>query len=310
MQIIGESHPIKRLKEIIKQVSDTGLSVLITGESGVGKELVARSLHEHSPRKRNPFIKVNCAAMHENLLESELFGHEKGAFTGAEKQRQGHFERANGGTLFLDEIGDMALTTQAKILRVLQEGECNRLGGEKTIRVDVRLLAATHKNLEEMVAASSFRQDLFFRLNVVPVHLPPLRDRREDIPVLADHFLRKFAAKNRKNLRGLHPAAIRSLTEYDWPGNIRELENTMERAVILCLGEQITPAELPAHFPVVQGREADGMQNRPQGGSLKDMERELIRATLKEAGGNKTRTAKTLGITRQTLLNKIREYGL
>ncbi len=309
--IIGRSRPMRELFETLALVSPSAATVLIQGESGTGKELVANIIHENSPRKSGPFIKVNCAALHENLLESELFGHEKGAFTGADKLRQGHFERASGGTLFLDEIGDMALTTQAKILRVLQEGECSRLGGDKTIKVNVRLLTATHKNLEEMAAEGSFRQDLFFRLNVVPVHLPPLRERREDIPVLAKHFLRKFAAQNRKNLRGLHPAAIKSLTEYDWPGNIRELENTMERAVILCLGEQITPAELPAHFPAAQAPEADGPQTGiSQGMSLKDMERELIRATLKEAGGNKTQTAKSLGITRQTLLNKIKEYHL
>lgn len=309
--IIGRSRPMRELFETLALVSPSAATVLIQGESGTGKELVANIIHENSPRKSGPFIKVNCAALHENLLESELFGHEKGAFTGADKLRQGHFERASGGTLFLDEIGDMALTTQAKILRVLQEGECCRLGGDKTIKVDVRLLTATHKNLEEMAAEGSFRQDLFFRLNVVPVHLPPLRERREDIPVLAKHFLRKFAAQNRKNLRGLHPAAIKSLTEYDWPGNIRELENTMERAVILCLSEQITPAELPAHFPAAQAPELKGAQTGiSQGMSLKDMERELIKATLKEAGGNKTQTAKSLGITRQTLLNKIKEYHI
>lgn len=309
--IIGRSRPMRELFETLALVSPSAATVLIQGESGTGKELVANIIHENSPRKNGPFIKVNCAALHENLLESELFGHEKGAFTGADKLRQGHFERASGGTLFLDEIGDMALTTQAKILRVLQEGECSRLGGDKTIKVDVRLLTATHKNLEEMAAEGSFRQDLFFRLNVVPVHLPPLRERQEDIPVLARHFLKKFAAQNRKNLRGLHPAAIKALTEYDWPGNIRELENTMERAVILCLGEQITPAELPAHFPAAQTPETNEPRTTiSQGMSLKGMERELIKATLKEAGGNKTQTAKSLGITRQTLLNKIKEYHI
>ncbi len=306
--IIGRSRAMRELFETLALVSPSDATVLIQGESGTGKELVANAIHENSPRKKGSFIKVNCAALHENLLESELFGHEKGAFTGAEKQRQGHFERASGGTLFLDEIGDMSLTTQAKILRVLQEGECSRLGSEKIIKVDVRVLAATHKNLEEMVDTGLFRQDLFFRLNVVPVNLPPLRERQEDIPALAEHFLRQFATKNRKNLRGIHHSTMKALCQYEWPGNIRELSNTMERAVILCLGEQITPHELPDHFHNEENN------NSPlkigNGSSLKDMEQELIRHTLQESKGNKSQTARTLGITRQTLINKIKEYNI
>ena len=307
--IIGRSRAMRELFETLALVAPSEATVLIQGESGTGKELVANVIHENSSRKDGPFIKVNCAALHENLLESELFGHEKGAFTGADKRRLGHFERASGGTLFLDEIGDMSMTTQAKILRVLQEGECNRLGSERTIKVDVRLLAATHKNLEEMVEKGLFRQDLFFRLNVVPINLPPLRERKEDIPVLADHFVQKYAARNRKSLRGLHPATVQALCRYQWPGNIRELENTMERAVILCLGEQITPNDLPAQL-----RPRKDTPDQPFAGmggrSLKEMERELIRATLGETGGNKSQTARILGISRQTLINKIKEYRL
>ncbi len=307
--IIGRSRPMRELFETLALVSPSDATVLIHGESGTGKELVANVIHENSPRKKWSFIKVNCAALHENLLESELFGHEKGAFTGAEKRRLGHFERASGGTLFLDEIGDMTMTTQAKILRVLQEGECTRLGSDKTIKVDVRVLAATHKNLQQMVDDGSFRQDLFFRLNVVPVSLPPLRDRREDIPVLAEHFLRKFAQKNRKSLCGMHPAVMEALSQYAWPGNIRELQNTMERAVILCLGEQITTAELPCQFCNAV-REKELVTDTHQGMSLKDMECQLIGTTLDETRGNKSQTSRILGITRQTLLNKMREYHI
>lgn len=310
--IIGRSRGMQDLFATLALVAPSDATVLIAGESGTGKELVANVIHENSLRKNGPFIKVNCAALHENLLESELFGHEKGAFTGAAAQRKGRFEQAHKGTLFLDEIGDMSLTTQAKILRVLQEGEFERLGGDKNIKVDVRLLTATHKNLERMVEEGSFRQDLYFRLNVVPVVLPPLRDRREDIPPLADFFLKKYSQKNRKNIRGIHPQALVLLTRYEWPGNIRELENTMERAVILCLGEQISPLELPSHLrPNDEEYRADeGPSPPPSGLTLRDMERELIRATLQQTNGNKSQTAKILGIARQTLQNKMKEYDL
>ncbi|MBW2328966.1 MAG: sigma-54-dependent Fis family transcriptional regulator, partial [Deltaproteobacteria bacterium] len=238
--IIGRSSAMQKVFETMYLVAPSAATVLITGESGTGKELIAGALHHNSNRKEGPFVKVNCAALHENLLESELFGHEKGAFTGADSQRLGRFEMASAGTLFLDEIGDMSLQTQAKILRVLQEGELERLGGSTTIKVDVRLVVATHKDLTAMIEEGSFRQDLFFRLSVVPIELPPLRDRVEDIPVLADFFLKRYAVKNKKDIRGFHPQALMLLARYDWPGNIRELENTIERAVILCLGEQIT----------------------------------------------------------------------
>ena len=307
--IIGKSAAMQEMFATLSMVAPTDATVLITGESGTGKELVANALHHNSPRRAFPFIKLNCAALNENLLESELFGHEAGAFTGAAGRRKGRFESAHKGTLFLDEIGDMSPPTQAKILRVLQEGEFERLGGVETIKVDVRLLAATHKNLLTMIEEEKFRQDLFFRLSVVPVHLPALRERALDIPELANHFLRRFTEKNRKDIKGIHPEALNLLMQYGWPGNIRELENTLERAVILCLGEQITPQDLPPHL---LAKEVQGMK-RPQvddGFTLRDMEREVIKSTLNTMGNNKSLTAKKLGVSRQTLLNKIKEYGL
>ncbi len=308
--IIGRSPAMQKVFETLSLVAPSDATVLINGASGTGKELIAGALHHNSNRKKGPFIKVNCAALHENLLESELFGHEKGAFTGADSQRLGRFELADGGTLFLDEIGDMSLQTQAKILRVLQERELERLGGSKTVAVDVRMVAATHKNLMAMVEEGSFRQDLFFRLSVVPIELPPLRERVEDIPVLADFFLHRYARKNKKDIRGFHPQTLVLLARYAWPGNIRELENTIERAVILCLGEQITPKELPPQMLPDDFQPAGEPTVSPSGLTLKDVEREAIRVTLEQAGGNKSRSAKLLGIARQTLLNKIKEYGL
>jgi two-component system response regulator HydG len=307
--IIGKSSAMQQMFATLSMVAPTDATVLIAGESGTGKELVANALHENSHRRERPFIKLNCAALHENLLESELFGHESGAFTGAAGRRKGRFELANKGTLFLDEIGDMSLQTQAKILRVLQEGEFERLGGAETIRVDVRLLAATHKNLHDMIEAETFRQDLFFRLSVVPVTLPPLRDRATDIPELANYFLNHFAEKNRKDIKDFHPEALSLLMQYDWPGNIRELENTVERAVILCLGEQITPQDLPPHLLSEDVRERR-MTQAQDSFTLRDMEREVIRSTLEKTGNNKSQAAKQLGVARQTLLNKIKEYGL
>ncbi len=308
--IIGRSPAMEKVFETLSLVAPSDATVLINGESGTGKELIAGALHHNSKRKEKPFIKVNCAALHENLLESELFGHEKGAFTGADSLRKGRFELANKGTLFLDEIGDMAAQTQAKILRVLQEGELERLGSSETIQVDVRLVAATNRDLNEMVKKGTFRQDLFFRLSVVPIELPPLRQRTEDIPALADFFLKRYAKKNQKDIKGFHPQALMLLARYSWPGNIRELENSIERAVILCLGEQITPKELPPQM-VPDDFETVETPVSAQGGlSLKDVEREAIRTTLEQTDGNKSRTAKVLGIARQTLLNKIKEYGL
>ena len=307
--IIGKSTAMQQMFTTLSMVAPTDATVLITGESGTGKELVANALHQNSARKERPCIKLNCAALHENLLESELFGHELGAFTGATGRRKGRFELAHKGTLFLDEIGDMSLQTQAKILRVLQEGDFERLGGTETIQVDVRLIAATHKDLEAMIKEGSFRQDLYFRLSVVPVNLPPLRERSVDIPELAIHFLKRFAEKNRKDIKDIHPEALNLLMQYDWPGNIRELENSIERAVILCLGEQITPQELPPHLLSEDVRQLRTSQER-ENFTLRDMEREVIRTTLEKTGHNKSQAAKQLGVARQTLLNKIKEYGL
>jgi DNA-binding NtrC family response regulator len=309
--IIGGSPAMLEMFATLSIVAPTDATVLITGESGTGKELIASALHHNSTRSAGPFIKINCAALHENLLESELFGHEVGAFTGAVSKRKGRFELAHKGTLFLDEIGDMSLATQAKILRVLQEGEFERVGGSDTVQVDVRLLAATHQDLKKMVENDSFRQDLFFRLSVVPIKLPALRERSIDIPELAAFFLSRYAEKNRKYIKGIHPEALNLLMQYEWPGNIRELENTIERAVILCLGEQITPHELPPQFFSEQIRSGDkSLSATREGFTLRDMEREVIRTTLDKTGYNKSLTAKKLGIARQTLLNKIKEYKL
>jgi DNA-binding NtrC family response regulator len=308
--IIGNGPAMEELFTTLTLVAPSDATVLISGETGTGKELVASALHGESNRKSEPFIKVNCAALNENLLESELFGHEEGAFTGAVAGRKGCFEQADGGTLFLDEIGDMSPATQTKILRVLQEGELNRLGGNEIIHVDVRIFAASHKDLQKMIEKGTFRQDLFFRLSVVPVMLPPLRKRWGDIPRLATLFLERYAAKNRKDLKGFHPEVMRIFMHFTWPGNIRELENTVERAVILCQGEQITVQELPPQM--LPGELMPKEQNKAQSATptLRDMEREMIRATLAGNNGNKSKSAKLLGIARQTLLNKIKEYGL
>lgn len=308
-RLIGRSRAMQELFETLALVAPSDATVLIQGESGTGKELVAGAVHGNSPRSDRPFIKVNCAALHENLLESELFGHEKGAFTGASEQRKGRFELADTGTLFLDEIGDLSPTTQAKILRVLQEGEFERLGGTRTLKIDVRLIAATHKDLEQMVAEGRFRQDLFFRLSVVPLHLPPLRERPEDIPLLAEHFLTKYSGKNRKDIRSFQPEAMEALLAYPWPGNIRELENTVERAVILCLGERIGFEQLPV--PVREAASRGEKTVVPRAGmTIKEMERDLILATLRKTEGNRTRAAEILGIARQTLLKKLKDYRL
>jgi len=307
--IIGSSAAMQELFSTLSLVAQSDATVLIQGESGTGKELVANALHENGSRKKGPFIKMNCSALHENLLESELFGHEAGAFTGATARRKGRFELADGGTLFLDEIGDMSLPTQSKILRVLQEGEFERVGGNDTISVDVRLVAATHKDLEKMIEEETFRQDLYFRLAVVPIGLPPLRERQEDIPALAHHFLEKKNNKNKKTIKGFHPETLNIFMRYNWAGNIRELENTIERAVILCPGEQITPRELPPKFlPDNDPTTIDSFSSH--GWTLRDMEREMIRATLNNTENNKSLAAKNLGIARQTLINKIKEYGL
>jgi two-component system response regulator HydG len=312
--IIGRSQPMKKLLDMMSMVAPSEATVLITGESGTGKELIARSLHFNSPRKEKPLVVVNCASIAETLLESELFGHEKGAFTGADKRREGRFMQANHGTIFLDEIGETSSTMQAKLLRVLQEKEVQRVGGEETIKVDVRIVAATNRNLEADVAKGRFREDLFYRLNVMNVNVPPLKERQEDIPLLAQHFLEKFADKNRKTVKGFVPLAVDMLLNYDWPGNVRELENAIERAVILLTGEYITEKQLPLNItkkypdlstsPIAAAPLMDGTR------SMEEIEKEAILATLKASGGNKSETARRLGITRKTLHNKLKNYGL
>ncbi len=312
--ILGRSQAIKDMLQIISTVAPTEATVLITGESGTGKELVARALHEGSARAARPLVTVNCAALAENLLESELFGHEKGSFTGADRRREGRFMQANGGTLFLDEIGEMPLPLQAKLLRALQQREVQRVGSDTPITVDVRVLAATNRDLRREAAEKRFREDLYFRLNVISIEVPSLCRRNEDIPLLAAHFLQRFAERNRKNIKGFAPQALDSMLRYSWPGNVRELENAVERAVILCNGDLITGRELPAS--VVDAPAAATTAAAPEGDislaglSLDTVERRAIEETLRQTGDNKSEAARRLGITRATLHNKLRKYGL
>ena len=310
--ILGRSPAMLDMQETIATVAPTEATVLITGESGTGKELVARALHSGSARADKPMVTVNCAALAENLLESELFGHEKGSFTGADRRREGRFVQANGGTLFLDEIGEMPLPLQAKLLRALQEGEVQRVGSDAPLTVDVRVLAATNRDLREEVARRRFREDLYFRLNVISLEVPPLRDRGEDIPVLAAHFLERFAGRNRKSIRGFSPQAVDSLLRYAWPGNVRELENAVERAVILCNGDLITRRELPAAITEAASPEeaSSAAVGALAGLPLDELERRAIGETLRCTGDNKSEAARQLGITRATLHNKLRKYGL
>jgi two-component system response regulator HydG len=309
-RIIGRSAAMGRLFESVALVAPTEATVLITGESGTGKELIANAIHQNSPRRDRPFIKVNCAALPETLLESELFGHEKGAFTGAVARKQGRFHLAHTGSIFLDEIGEMALTTQAKILRVLQEREFEPLGSTHTAKVDTRVIAATNKNLAEEIQKGSFRQDLYYRLNVVTLEVPPLRDRREDIALLADFFLKRYAQKNRRHIKGFSPRAMDVLMRHGWPGNVRELENVVERAVIMARGEMITPGEFPDGLKDLDDAvEEAGLELTP-GRSLRDVEREMVIRTLDETGGNRTHAARLLGISRRTLQLKLKEYGI
>jgi two-component system NtrC family response regulator len=305
--IIGESGRMIEVLSLVRRVAPSEATVLIRGESGTGKELIAKAIHYAGPRASAPLIRVNCAALPETLLESELFGHEKGAFTGAVAARKGRFESADGGTLFLDEIGDLSLPLQAKLLRVLQEREFERLGSGKPIRVDVRILAATHRNLEALVKAGQFREDLYYRLNVVTVVLPPLRERREDLPSLIDHFLRVFAEKNRKAIRGLTSEAREALLRYDYPGNVRELENIIERAVVLTRDDVIGGADLPLTTQRLEETES-AQASLPA--AVEGMERRMIREALVRAGGVQTRAAEMLGLSERALRYKLKKYGL
>ncbi len=310
-EIIGSSPAMVHLMETVGQVADSEATVMVTGESGTGKELVAAAIHSNSPRKAGPFVKVNCAAITETLLESELFGHEKGAFTGAERRREGRFVQADGGSLFLDEVGEMPVAMQVKLLRVLQERELTRVGGESVIPVDVRLIVATNRDLAEMVAAGTFREDLYYRLNVVELRTPPLRERREDIPLLADHFLKRFAEKNRKAVDCFSPRAMDLLIRHRWPGNVRELMNTIERAVVLTRGACLDVADFTALAVDADGAEgAAACGGAPADVPLERIEREAIVNTLASTGGNKSEAARRLGITRKTLREKLKKYGL
>jgi two-component system response regulator HydG len=303
---IGRSEPMRKLLEMIAMIAPSDATVLISGESGTGKELIARAVHANSLRKERPLVSINCAALSESLLESELFGHEKGAFTGADKRREGRFMEADQGTLFLDEIGEVSPLMQAKLLRAIQEQEIQRVGSNQTLSVDVRLIAATNRDLLADVEAGRFRQDLYYRLNVVTVDSPPLRARREDIPLLAMHFLAKFAERNRKPVKGFTPLAMDMLLKYPWPGNVRELENSVERGVILLSGDFISEKELPLSISQcvdVQPDRQCGQAIQP----LEQVEKQAILAALEQTAGNKTEAAKQLGITRKTLLAKLQK---
>jgi len=312
--IIGRSQAMVNLLDTVAQVAPSEATVLLTGESGTGKEMIAGAIHFNSARKDGPFVKINCAAITETLLESELFGHEKGSFTGADRRKEGKFRQAEGGTIFLDEVSEMSLAMQVKLLRVLQEREITRVGGSDVIRVDVRVVAATNRDLIAAIQAGRFREDLYYRLNVVTLHVPSLRERREDIPLLAQHFLKTFAEKNRKNIGGFTPRAMDRMLRYAWPGNVRELMNAVERAVVLARSEYLDVEDLsplfrdslPEEAPAAEDLPPDMPGNLP----LDEVEKATILKTLEQVGGNKSEAARRLGITRRTLHQKLKKYGV
>jgi DNA-binding NtrC family response regulator len=310
-QVIGSSPAWRKICEMVEQVAPAKATLLITGETGTGKELIASLLHRLSPRAERPFITLNAAALPATLLEAELFGYEKGAFTGAQQRKPGRFELADGGTLFLDEIGDMPMEVQVKLLRVLQDGTFERLGGTRTLQVDVRVVAATNQDLAQEVEAQRFRLDLYYRINVITLALPPLRERREDTPLLVAHFLRKYAEQNRKEVTSIQQQALQRLQAYDWPGNVRELENVIERAVVLAQGPTIGIAELPDHL---QEKEplppSDDQFILPASATLADIERAAIAQALQQSGGNRQAAARALNIGVATLYRKLKEYHL
>ncbi|PLX41043.1 MAG: DNA-binding response regulator [Deltaproteobacteria bacterium] len=309
--IVGNSPQMTRVFDVASSVSETNANVLISGESGTGKELLARSIHFNSHRAEAPFVVLNCGALPEGVLESELFGHERGAFTGAVRQRKGRFELAHKGTLFIDEVGELSLSSQVRLLRVLQEREFERVGGDETIEVDVRIIAATNKDLRAEVTAGRFREDLFYRLNVVEIPLPPLRERIDDIEPLSNYFLNRYVRETGKNVISISPLAMEVLRRYRWPGNVRELENAIERAVVLSRGETVVPADLPMGIDGEQ-RSAlaipEGAMNLPE--MLDDLERQIIIRTIEAVGGSQTKAANQLGIARTTLRYKMEKYGL
>jgi two-component system response regulator HydG len=309
--IIGNSRVMMELLETVALVAPTEATVLITGESGTGKQLIASAIHLNSSRLGKPFIQLNCAAITETLLESELFGHERGAFTGADRRKEGRFRLANRGSIFLDEIGEMSVAMQAKLLRVLQEKEIQRVGGEEVLRVDVRVMAATNKDLKAEIESGRFREDLYYRLNVVTLAVPALRERREDIPLLAQHFLETFAENNRKPIKGFTPQAMDRLVRYNWPGNVRELMNAIERGVILCRGDYICETDFPFSVSYVTTPEQESTKEELLADlPLEEVEKVTILKTLESAGGNKSETARRLGITRRTLHKKLKKYGV
>ncbi|MGQ9571031.1 MAG: nif-specific transcriptional activator NifA [Thermodesulfovibrionales bacterium] len=305
--IIGNSDKMQEVFESVHRVANSKATVLLYGESGTGKELIAKAIHYMSPRSRGPFIRFNCASIPEGLVESELFGHEKGAFTGAVTARRGRFELANGGTILLDEVGDLPLVLQPKILRVLQEKEFERVGGEKTIKVDVRLIAATSKNLEELVSKERFREDLYYRLNVVPLFMPPLRERKEDIPHLTEHFLKRFNEENNKNV-SISPASLRILMGYNWPGNVRELENTIERLVVMSNGKSIEPSDLPLNLRLLSSKGV--LQKESLKTGIEDMEKSSILLALEESNWVQAKAARRLGITSRQIGYKMKKYAI
>ena len=307
--IIGTSEKMQRVFETVEMVAPTNATVLIQGASGTGKELIAKAIHQCSKRSNKPFIKTNCAAIPEGLVESELFGHEKGSFTGALQNTKGRFELADGGTLLLDEICEIQPNLQAKLLRVLQEQEFEKVGNPETIKVDVRIVATTNRDLREEIAKGNFREDLYYRLNVVPFELPPLKDRKEDILLLVEHFIEKFSKENGRVIKPLDDAVLKHLSEYDWPGNVRELENTMERAVVVCREQTIKMKHLYFSHNGEGEKKDESVVPLPSGMKLKELEKRFIMQTLHEQNGNRTWTADKLGISVRTLRNKLREYS-
>jgi len=307
-EMVGTSGKMTEIKETIANVAASRSTVLISGESGTGKELIARGLHYQSDRADKPFVKLNCAAMPEGLIESELFGHEKGAFTGADRMKRGRFEMSDGGTILLDEISEIPINLQGKLLRVLQEREFERVGSVTPIKIDVRVLATTNRNLKKWIAEGKFREDLFFRLNVIPIDVPPLRERTEDIPLLIEHFINKYCAETRKEITGIDDAVMRLFNKYHWPGNVRELENFIERAVVITRNKVLTTKDFPQSL--VLGKIEDRGGEFEVGMTVHEAEKLLILRTLEDQGGNRTRAAEILGINPRTLRNKLHEYGV